>query len=68
MIWYDKIWFLDFFNLAQPAVPTEMKKYPMVTLQAKTLSNGTNFAKIGRWEPSICGRQRLGDKVKNIHI
>jgi hypothetical protein len=27
---------MDFFNLAQTTVPTEMKKYPMVTLQAKT--------------------------------
>jgi hypothetical protein len=32
-IWYD---FLTFLNLARPTVPTEMKKYPMVTLQAKT--------------------------------
>jgi hypothetical protein len=26
------------------------------------------YVKIGQWEPSVLGRQRGGDKVKNIHI
>jgi hypothetical protein len=32
------------------------------------LSNDTNHVKIGRWEPGVLGRQRGGDKVKNILI
>jgi hypothetical protein len=35
MILYD---FWTFLNLAQPTVSTEMKKYPMAFLQAKTFA------------------------------
>jgi hypothetical protein len=38
IVWYDMMVWYDFwtFNLAQPRVPTGIKKYPMVTQQAKT--------------------------------
>jgi hypothetical protein len=50
----------------KPIVPTQGQNYSKVTLQ--DFSNDPNYVKIDRWEPGVLGRQRGGDKVKNIHI
>jgi hypothetical protein len=51
----------------KPTVPPQGKNYSKGT-PYEDLSNDTNYVKIGRWEPGVLGRQRGGDKVKNIHI
>jgi hypothetical protein len=47
---------------------TEHKNLEKLITVYKDLSNDTNFVKIVPWEPGVLGRQRGGDKVKNIHI
>jgi hypothetical protein len=48
----------------------DFRKHPFFDPPYSTyqdLSNDTNYVKIGRWDPGVLGRQRGGDKVKNIH-
>jgi hypothetical protein len=62
------IWILDFFQSGATHSPNWDEKMFYGHSTGQDLSNDTNFVNIGRWEPSICGRQKLGDKKKNIHI
>jgi hypothetical protein len=54
-------------HFKQETIQKSNEKHTVPT-QGQDLSKDTNYAKIDRWEPGVLGRQRVGDKVKNIHI